>query len=102
MGNWLVVAAKVGKTSCCSVAMIRRMEMVLAASVGGKSEFVGATAADNSDRVVEPGTSSEVAAMAASSWRDVIAVMTARGNSVAEETVVRTRWVVEAKVESSS
>lgn len=97
-----MVAAKVANTSYYSVAMTRRMEMVLAASVGRKSELVGATIANNSDRVVEPGTSSEVAAMTASSWRDVIVAMTARRNSVAEETVVRTRWVVEAKAESNS
>lgn len=73
-----------------------------AASAGRRSELAGATIANNSDRVAESGKSSEVAAMTASSWWDVSVATTAGRNSAAEETAVRTRWVVEAKVVSNS
>lgn len=88
--NWSAVVAMFGNTGY-SAAMVRRTEMVLAASAEEKSEFAGATIAGNSDRVVRSDMNLEVAVTTANSWRDVFAAMTAGRNSAAEETAARTR-----------
>lgn len=88
-GNWSVVAATTGNTSY-SATTVRRMEMVLAASAGRKTEFVDVMTANNSDRVAESGMCLEVAAMTASSSQDAFAEMIVGRNLAVEETFART------------